>query len=112
YVDQGKPAPGLFTTSLDNLRSVIPTVYFNVPRGFDMLIAALRQDEALRRKFFENVRFALYAAAALPQNAWDALEELSIKTIGRAIPMVSAWGSTETAPLATDCDFQAQRSRT
>jgi feruloyl-CoA synthase len=24
--------------------------------------------------------------------------------------MVSAWGSTETAPLATDCHFQAQRS--
>jgi len=109
YVDQGKPAPGLFTASLDNLRSVIPTVYFNVPRGFDMLIAALREDEALRRKFFENVRFAFYAAAALPQNAWDALEELSIKTTGRAIPMVSAWGSTETAPLATDCHFLAGR---
>ena len=49
YVDGGKPAPGLFATSLANLRSVMPTVYFNVPRGFDMLIAALRSDEALRR---------------------------------------------------------------
>ncbi len=46
YVDGGKPAPGLFATSLANLRSVMPTVYFNVPRGFDMLIAALRSDEA------------------------------------------------------------------
>jgi feruloyl-CoA synthase len=109
YIDQGKPAPGLFSASLDNLRSVIPTVYFNVPRGFDMLLGALREDEALRRKFFEGVRFAFYAAAALPQNAWDALEELSIKTTGRAIPMVSAWGSTETAPLATDCHFLAGR---
>ena len=35
------------------------------------------------------------------------MEDLSIKTIGRAIPMVSAWGSTETAPLATDCHFLA-----
>lgn len=86
YVDGGKPAPGLFATSLANLRSVMPSVYFNVPRGFDMLIAAL------------------------PQNLWDALEELSIKTVGRALPMVSAWGSTETSPLATDCHFQAQRS--
>jgi feruloyl-CoA synthase len=109
YIDQGKPAPGLFAASLDNLRSVIPTVYFNVPRGFDMLIAALREDELLRRKFFENVRFVFYAAAALPQNAWDALEDLSIKSTGRAIPMVSAWGSTETAPLATDCHFLAGR---
>ena len=110
YVDGGKPAPGLFATSLANLRSVMPTVYFNVPRGFDMLIAALRGDDELRRRFFSEVKFAFYAGAALPQNLWDALEELSIQTVGRALPMVSAWGSTETSPLATDCHFQAQRS--
>ncbi|MGY3078609.1 feruloyl-CoA synthase [Bradyrhizobium sp. LM6.10] len=110
YIDGGKPAPGLFATSLANLKSVMPTVYFNVPRGFDMLIAALRGDEALCRRFFGEVRFAFYAGAALPQNLWDAIEELSVKTVGRAIPMVSAWGSTETSPLATDCHFLAERS--
>ena len=110
YIDGGKPAPGLFATSLANLRSVMPTVYFNVPRGFDMLIAALRDDEELRRRFFGEVKFAFYAGAALPQNLWDALEQLSVQTVGRALPMVSAWGSTETSPLATDCHFQAQRS--
>ena len=110
HVDGGKPAPGLFATSLANLRSVMPTVYFNVPRGFDMLIAALRSDDELRQKFFSEVKFAFYAGAALPQNLWDALEELSMKTVGRALPMVSAWGSTETSPLATDCHFQAKRS--
>jgi feruloyl-CoA synthase len=110
YIDGGKPAPGLFATSLANLRSVMPTVYFNVPRGFDMLIAALRDDGDLRRRFFTDVKFAFYAGAALPQNLWDALEDLSIKTVGRAMPMVSAWGSTETSPLATDCHFQAERS--
>jgi len=110
YVDGGKPAPGLFATSLANLRSVMPTVYFNVPRGFDMLISALRDDEELRRRFFSEVKFAFYAGAALPQNLWDALEDLSLKTVGRALPMVSAWGSTETSPLATDCHFQAERS--
>jgi feruloyl-CoA synthase len=110
YVDCGKPAPGLFATSLANLRSVMPTVYFNVPRGFDMLIAALRGDDELRRRFFSEVKFAFYAGAALPQNLWDALEQLSIDTVGRALPMVSAWGSTETSPLATDCQFQAKRS--
>jgi feruloyl-CoA synthase len=110
YVDGGKPAPRLFATSLANLRSVMPTVYFNVPRGFDMLIAALRSDDELRRRFFSEVKFAFYAGAALPQNLWDALEELSVKASGRALPMVSAWGSTETSPLATDCHFQAKRS--
>ena len=110
YIDAGKPAPDLFSTSLANLKSVMPTVYFNVPRGFDMLIAALRGDEELRRRFFGEVKFAFYAGAALPQNLWDALEQLSVETVGRALPMVSAWGSTETSPLATDCHFLAERS--
>ncbi|WP_298886740.1 feruloyl-CoA synthase [uncultured Bradyrhizobium sp.] len=110
YIDGGKPAPGLFSMSLANLKSVVPTVYFNVPRGFDMLIAALRGDEELRRRFFGEVKFAFYAGAALPQNLWDALEQLSVETVGRALPMVSAWGSTETSPLATDCHFLAERS--
>lgn len=110
YIDGGKPAPGLFAQSLANLRDMIPTVYFNVPRGFDMLIAALREDESLRKRFFSGVKFMFYAGAALPQNSWEALEALSIATVGHAVPMVSAWGSTETAPLATDCHFRAQRS--
>src|SRR3954452_7095811 len=61
YIDGGKPAPGLIETSLTNLRSVMPTVYFNVPRGFDMLIAALRDDGDLRQRFFSEVKFAFYA---------------------------------------------------
>ena len=110
HIDSGKPAPGLFALSLANLRDVIPDVYFNVPRGYDMLVAALREDEALRRRFFSGVKLMFYAGAALPQNLWDALEKMSIATVGRVVPIVSSWGSTETAPLATDCHFQAQRS--
>jgi feruloyl-CoA synthase len=110
YIDGGKPAPGLFATSLANLRDVLPTIYFNVPRGFDMLVAAMRNDETLRRRFFGEVKLLFYAGAALPQSLWTALEELSLQTIGRVLPMVCAWGSTETSPLATDCHFQAQCS--
>src|SRR5260370_41560339 len=75
-----------------------------------MLIAALRGDDELRRRFFGNVKFAFYAGAALPQNLWDAMEELAIGIVGRALPMVSAWGPTETSPLATGCHFPARRS--
>ena len=88
----------------------MPTVYFNVPRGFDLLVAALRADVELRSRFFDGVKFAFYAGAALPQNLWEAMRELSINTTGAPLPMVSAWGSTETSPLATDCHFQADRS--
>ena len=110
YIDAGKAAPGLFDRTLENLRDISPTIYFNVPRGYDFLVSALERDRALRERFFERLQVIFYAAAALPQHLWDSLERLSRETVGAPLPMVAAWGSTETAPLATDCHFQAQRS--
>jgi feruloyl-CoA synthase len=110
YIDAGRPMPGLFEHTVKNLHDISPTLYFNVPRGYDMLVAALRADEKLSKSFFKNLQAIFYAAAALPQNLWGALEQLSIETTGEKIAMVSAWGSTETAPLATDCHFQAEKS--
>ncbi|MDB5825347.1 MAG: feruloyl-CoA synthase [Herminiimonas sp.] len=110
YVDAGKPMPGLFDTTIANLREIAPTIYFNVPRGFDMLVTALRADADLRRKFFSRLQVMFYAGSALPQNLWEALLELSRQETGEAVPMVTAWGSTETSPLATDCHFQAPYS--
>jgi feruloyl-CoA synthase len=110
YIDGGKPMPGLFDTSIANLREVAPTLYFNVPRGFDMLVTALRADAGLRRTFFSRLQLVFYAGAALPQHLWQALIELSVQETGQAVPMVTAWGSTETSPLATDCHYQAPRS--
>ncbi len=110
YIDGGKAAPGLFDKTLENLRDISPTIYFNVPRGYDFLVSALQGDAALRARFFARLQVIFYAAAALPQHLWDALDRLSRDTTGRAIPMVAAWGCTETAPLATDCHFQASRS--
>lgn len=110
YIDGGKPVPGLFDASIRNLRDVAPTLYMNVPRGFDMLVPALREDAELRRQFFSRLKVIFYAAAALPQHLWDALIELSRAELGEPVPMVTAWGSTETSPLATDCHFQAERS--
>jgi feruloyl-CoA synthase len=109
-VDAGKPAPGLVDTTLANIKAIQPTVVFNVPRGFDLLVQALRTDTDLRERFFARVQVIFYAAAALPQPLWDALTELAIQTVGEAVPLVSAWGSTETSPLATDCHFQAERA--
>ncbi len=110
FIDSGKAAPGLFDRTLANLREVSPTIYFNVPRGYDMLVPALRAEPQLRATFFANLQAIFYAAAALPQHLWDALNELAIETLGRPVPLVSAWGSTETAPLAADCHFQAERA--
>ncbi|MEO6270826.1 MAG: feruloyl-CoA synthase [Lautropia sp.] len=110
YIDAGKAAPGLFDKTLENLREISPTIYFNVPRGYDFLVGALADDRVLRDRFFQRLQVIFSAAAALPQHLWEALERLSREALGRSVPMVAAWGSTETAPLATDCHFQAQKS--
>jgi feruloyl-CoA synthase len=110
HVDEGRPAPGLFEKSLANLREVAPTAFFNVPRAYDMLVTALRGDEALRRNFFSRLQLIFYAAAALPQHLWDALIELAEQTVGEHVVLTSSWGSTETAPMVTNCHFQATQA--
>lgn len=107
YIDDGKPTPALMEKTLRNLREVSPTIYFSVPRAYDMLVPHLRKDAELRESFFRRLQVIMYAGAALPQHLWAELEGLSEATVGARIPMVSSWGSTETAPLATDCHFQA-----
>jgi feruloyl-CoA synthase len=109
YIDAGRPVPAQFAQSLENLRDIAPTLYFNVPRGFELLIPALQGDPQVCERFFSRLQLIFYAAASLPSHLWDALIELSVRTTGAPVPLISAWGSTETAPLATDCHFQAPR---
>ena len=110
YIDAGRPVPQLFAHTVRNLRDIAPTIYFNVPRGYDLLVRELRNDASLRNNFFSRLQLIFTAAAALPQHLWDALKELAHDATGEHIPLVSAWGATETSPLATDCHFQAERS--
>ena len=110
HVDCGKPAPGLIETTVANLKEISPTMYFNVPRGFDLLIPFLEQDAALRRNFFRDLDFMVYAGAALPQNLWERMQQLAVAECGAQLPLVSAWGSTETAPMATGVHYAVDRA--
>lgn len=110
YIDEGKPAPGLVEKTVANLREVSPTIYFNVPRGYDALIPFLERDETLRKSFFRELQMIFYAAAALPQNLWEKLEDLSVRERGRRTVMVSSWGATETAPLVTSVHYEIERA--
>jgi len=109
YVDGGKPVPGLVDTTARNLKEVAPTMYFNVPRGYDLLAPYLEKDAELRRNFFRQLDVLFYAAAALPQPLWDRLQKLA-KAEGRSPAFLSAWGSTETSPLATSVHFPMERA--
>jgi feruloyl-CoA synthase len=110
YIDEGRPAADLFQKTVDNLRDIAPTIYFSVPRGYELLLPRLRADVELRRNFFSRLQVIFYAAAALPQHLWEGLRDLALEATGEVIPIVSSWGSTETAPLVTTCHFLAGRS--
>ncbi|WP_341896395.1 feruloyl-CoA synthase [Ferrovibrio terrae] len=110
HIDDGKPAPGLVEKTVANLSDVSPTVYFNVPAGYAMLIPHLEKDTALCERFFRNLQMIFYAGAALPPDLWARLEALSIRTLGQRVIMTSSWGSTETAPLATAAHFPIERA--
>lgn len=101
YIDDGKPTPQGIRRSVENLRSVRPTLMFNVPSAYDALIPQLEQDADFAAHLFSDLDLLLYAAAGLPQNLWDRLERLSISVRGGRIPIVSSLGSTETASPAT-----------
>jgi feruloyl-CoA synthase len=110
HIDAGKPMPGLIEASVRNLAEVSPTIYFNVPAGFAALLPFLETDAALARSFFARLRLIFYAGAALPQDLWQRLEAVAIRTTGQRVPMTSSWGSTETAPLATAAHLPIDRA--
>jgi feruloyl-CoA synthase len=97
YIDDGKPAPGLFNETIRNLREISVPYFCNVPAGFAVLVDALEADEALRKSFFRKLRMILYGGAGLPQPILDRLQNMAVQETGCRIFMTTGYGATETA---------------
>ncbi len=110
YLDEGRPTPGLIAKTVHNLREVQPNFYFNVPRGFDMLLPTLEQDPSFARSFFAELEAVFYAGAALPQSLWQRLEAAARQVRERPVWFTSAWGATETAPSLTAVYWPIERA--
>ena len=110
YIDDGKPTPAEFAKTLRNLRDVSPTVYFNVPRGFEELAKVLDEDAELRATFFKRLKMMWYAGAALSGPVFEHMRRLAILECGEEIMMTSGIGSTETAPSATFANWYSHVS--
>lgn len=107
YVDEGRPAPGLVEKTARNLREVKPTLWFNVPRGFDMLLPLMEADAALAADILAHLRLAFYAAAALSPSTWQRLQAVAERVRpGRPLWLTTSWGCTETAPAITSAHWQ------
>ncbi|MBI5720398.1 MAG: feruloyl-CoA synthase [Burkholderiales bacterium] len=101
HIDDGRPTPGGMAETIANLRQISPTIYFNVPKGFEELAAAMDHDEVLRRSLFAKVRAFMFAGAGLSQAVWDHLDRLAERTLGERIPIFTGLGMTETSPSCT-----------
>ncbi|HEY4825928.1 MAG TPA: AMP-binding protein, partial [Solirubrobacteraceae bacterium] len=105
HIDDGRPAPPLFPRTLEAIRDVPPTLYFNVPAGYALLAPALEKDPQLAERFFSRLRFMFYAAAALPDALAARLRELAARHADHDVPLTSSWGTTETSPAATSMHY-------
>ena len=99
YIDDGKPTPALMHETLRNLREIAPTVYFNVPTGFEAIANAMKTDDGLRNTLLSRVKMFFYAGAALAQPIWDSLYESQEREIGERIVMGTGLGMTESGPF-------------
>jgi feruloyl-CoA synthase len=103
FVDDGKPTPALMGETLRNLREIAPTVYFNVPTGFEAIANAMKapteEGRALRNQLLSRVQMFFYAGAALAQPVWDSLFESQEAEVGERIVMGTGLGMTESGPF-------------
>src|SRR5712671_5967517 len=99
YLDAGKPMPGGIEETVRNLREISPTVYFNVPKGYESLLPYLRDDKALRAKFFHRLHAMFFSGAALSPYVWNSLDELAVQETGFRVPVLTGLGATETSPF-------------
>ncbi len=99
YLDAGKPMPGGIEETVRNLREISPTVYFNVPKGYESLLPYLRDDKALRAKFFHRLHAMFFSGAALSPYVWNSLDQLAVQETGFRVPVLTGLGATETAPF-------------
>jgi feruloyl-CoA synthase len=110
YLDAGKPMPGGIEETVRNLREISPTVYFNVPKGYESLLPYLREDSTLRAKFFHRLQAMFFSGAALSPFVWNSLDELAVQETGFRVPMLTGLGATETAPFFMSANPLTSRS--
>jgi feruloyl-CoA synthase len=100
YIDEGKPTPAGIAETLRNLREISPTIYFNVPTGFEAIADAMETDPVLRKSLLSRCRLFYYAGAALPRAVWAKLYSVAEAEVGERIVMGTGLGMTESAPFA------------
>jgi feruloyl-CoA synthase len=110
YIDSGRPMPGMFEATIENLREISPTSFGCVPAAFGALAAALERDADLRKNFFKNMRALGYGGALLPQPIWERMQRVTVQEIGEQLPFGTGWGMTETTATGVAVYWNTERT--
>ncbi|MCX6311178.1 MAG: AMP-binding protein [Bacteroidetes bacterium] len=90
-------------TILENWKLVKPTLFFSIPKVYELLMDLVKGDAELEKSFFhDDLKFVFTAAASLPKNVSDEFEK-------RNIAVIEGWGLTETSPCCTLTDPKLKR---
>jgi len=112
YIDDGRPSPAGVVETVRNLREIAPTLYFNMPRGYEELLVHFHRDAQLRENFFSRLKFMFYAGAGLSQAVWDGYREMMLETRGERVLIATGLGATETSPMALQCTWDTEHAGT
>lgn len=110
HIDKGRPTPALIGHTVAALRRLQPTLYFNVPVGYELLLPILETDHDFAAQFLGGLNFIFSAAAPMPKSLRTRLEVVAHRAIGRMPDIVGGWGSTETAPFSTALTFPTEHA--
>ena len=100
YIDDGKPTPQGIATTIKNLREISPTIYFNVPKGYEALLSYFRSEPLLSKHFFADMNMLFYAGAGLSVGIFEGLQALAKEVTGKSVFFTTSLGATETAPAS------------
>ena len=107
-IDDGRPMPGRFETTMANLKEVSPDVFGSAPIAFAMLADAMEKDPELRAGFFRNLRYMGYGGATLSDDLYDRIQALAVAETGHRVPLTTMYGATETQGI-TVVHWEAER---
>lgn len=110
YIDNGRPLPGQFQTTIENLRDVSPTGFGCVPAVYGLLADALEADADFRHKFFKNLNWMSYGGALLSQPLWERMQRLAVQELGERLPFGTGWGMTETSATGISVYWNTERT--
>jgi feruloyl-CoA synthase len=101
YIDDGRPTPGQFETTIRNLGELSPIQFGSAPVAMGMLADAMERDPELRHAVFKNLRSLGYGGSTMSNDIGDRLQACAIAETGFRIPITTTYGATETQGITS-----------